>query len=473
MLSEQRSQLTGLAVAIALVAVVTGVIFGLREAVPVVSTGVVYLLPVLIVSIYWGVWMGLATSLLSAAAFNFFHLPPTGNFTISDGENWVALAVFFTIAVIASTLADAARNRQIEAELRRREADLVAEMARVMLSGESLEDSLREAGQRIASAYDLPAVTVSLEWVASEQRMVALPLLVQGERAGTLLIPRDTPEDVAETIRVRIVPALEALVGAARRRSELEAQVVETRALRHSNVLKTTMLRSVSHDLRSPLTAISAAAGGLQSDTLSDEERRELTAVISTEAARLARLVDNVLDLSRLQAGAAAPRTDWCSIEEVVREAVASVTAPPKGFDISLDDDLPLIRADAAQLERALANVLENAARHAGETPGHDSSKRPGEQAAAQGQRCRLGYRQGGARARVRAVSHRTGPDRPGIRARSRHRARVRRAERGPPARRLSPGAGNDLPVRPAARHGRVGACRHCRRQHAGVAAEP
>ena len=369
MLSEQRSQLTGLAVAIALVAVVTGVIFGLREAVPVVSTGVVYLLPVLIVSIYWGVWMGLATSLLSAAAFNFFHLPPTGNFTISDGENWVALAVFFTIAVIASTLADAARNRQIEAELRRREADLVAEMARVMLSGESLEDSLREAGQRIASAYDLPAVTVSLEWVASEQRMVALPLLVQGERAGTLSDPRDTPEDVAETIRVRIVPALEALVGAARRRSELEAQVVETRALRHSNVLKTTMLRSVSHDLRSPLTAISAAAGGLQSDTLSDEERRELTAVISTEAARLARLVDNVLDLSRLQAGAAAPRTDWCSIEEVVREAVASVTAPPKGFDISLDDDLPLIRADAAQLERALANVLENAARHAGESP--------------------------------------------------------------------------------------------------------
>ena len=167
MLSEQRSQLTGLAVAIVLVGVVTGVIFGLREAVPVVSTGIVYLLPVLLVSIYWGVWMGLATSLLSAAAFNFFHLPPTGNFTISDGENWVALAVFFTIAVIASTLADAARNRQIEAELRRREADLVAEMARVMLSGESLEDSLREAGQRIAQAYALPAVTVSLEWVGS------------------------------------------------------------------------------------------------------------------------------------------------------------------------------------------------------------------------------------------------------------------------------------------------------------------
>ncbi len=368
-LSEQRSPLTGLAVAAALVATVTAIIFGLREAVPVVSTGVVYLLPVLIVSIYWGVWMGLATSVLSAAAFNFFHLPPTGEFTISDGENWVALGVFFAIAVIASALADAARNRQIEADLRRREADLVAEMARVMLSGESLEESLREAGQRIAAAYDLPAVTVSLDWVASEQRMVALPLLVQGERAGTLLIPRDTPEDVAETVRVRIVPALEALVGAARRRSELEAQVVETKALRHSNVLKTTMLRSVSHDLRSPLTAISAAAGGLQSDTITEEERRELSAVISTEAARLARLVDNVLDLSRLQAGAAAPRTDWCSIEEVVREAVASVTPPSKGFDIALDDGLPMIRADAAQLERALANVLENAARHAGDNP--------------------------------------------------------------------------------------------------------
>ena len=116
-----------------------------------------------------------------------------------------------------------------------------------------------------------------------------------------------------------MVPALEALVGAARKREQLEAQVIETKALRRSNVVKTTLLRSVSHDLRSPLTAITTAAGGLASETLSDDERRELGSVIAVESARLSRLVDNLLDLTRLQSGAAEPQSDWCSVEELVR----------------------------------------------------------------------------------------------------------------------------------------------------------
>jgi len=80
---------------VASVALVTAVIFALREVVPVVSTGVVYMLAVLFVSSFWGLWLGLLSAFLSAAAFNFFHIPPTGRFTIADGENWVALAVFF------------------------------------------------------------------------------------------------------------------------------------------------------------------------------------------------------------------------------------------------------------------------------------------------------------------------------------------------------------------------------------------
>ena len=89
-------------------------------------------------------------------------------------------------------------------------------------------------------------------------------------------------------------------------------------------MVKTTLLRSVSHDLRTPLTAITTAAGGLQSDTLSAEERRELASVIAEESDRLSSLVENLLDLSRLQSGAAEPRSDWCSVDEVVRAAVES-----------------------------------------------------------------------------------------------------------------------------------------------------
>ena len=336
---------------------------------PVVSTGVVYMLAVLLVSGRWGLWLGVLTAVLSALAFNFFHIPPTGEFSIADGENWVALGVFVVAALVTSTLAGTATARAEEAERGRREADLTAEMARLLLGGGSIEESLRAVGQRIAEAYELPSVSVELAWVDSDARRRAVPLIVNGNRIGTVLVPSAVDPAVFDALQDRVVPALETLVGAARRRDELESQLIETKALRRSNVVKTTLLRTVSHDLRSPLTAITTAAGGLASPNLDDEQRRELTSVIADESARLSRLVDNLLDLSRLQAGSAEPRTDWCSIDEVVHGAIESVSPPAGGFDVELDPDLPLIQADPAQLERALANVFENSARFAGANP--------------------------------------------------------------------------------------------------------
>ena len=149
--------------AVLAIAVVTVLIYALREVMPVAAAGVLYLLPVLLVSGYWGLTLGIGTSIASAAAFNFFHIPPTGRFTIADEQNWVALAVFLAVAGVTSTLAGAARARAEEAERRRREADLTAEMARVLLGGASIEESLRVVGQRIAQAFDLPWVEVETE----------------------------------------------------------------------------------------------------------------------------------------------------------------------------------------------------------------------------------------------------------------------------------------------------------------------
>ena len=356
--SEHRGVASGLLAAVISVTAITVAIYGLRELVPVLSTGVVYMLAVL-----------LLTAVLSAAAFNFFHLPPEGRFSIAEGENWVGLAMFFVAAAVTSTLAGAARARAREADRKRAEADLTAEMARLLLSGESLERSLENVGQRIANALELPSVAVDSSWIASDERRRALPLIADGSRVGTVIVPADIGAAALEALEHRVVPALETLLGAARSRDQLEAQLIETETLRRANVVKTTLLRSVSHDLRSPLTAIATAGGGLQSPTLSDEQRRELASVVIAESARLERLVRNLLDLSRLQAGGAEPRADWCSIEELVQAAVDSVPARPGTFDIELDPDLPLLRADAAQLERALANVLENAARFAGTEP--------------------------------------------------------------------------------------------------------
>jgi two-component system sensor histidine kinase KdpD len=314
------------------------------------------MLVVLLVSSHWGLWLGLATSVASALAFNFSHIPPTHRLAIADPEHLVALGAFLLAAVVASTLADRARARASEAEQRRREADLTAEMARLLLGSASTSASLPAVGERIADAYGLSSVEVDLEWRGSDDRRRALPLVVNGKRAATMLIPREASEDVREALRGRIVPAL-------------EAQVIETEALRRSDVMKTTLLRSVSHDLRSPITAIKAAAEALAVGGLSDEGRQELISVVSSESARLERLVANLLDLSRLQAGAAQPRSDWISVEESVRAALAAVPEPAGGLEVSIDPDIPLIRADAAQLERSLANVADNAARHAGTGP--------------------------------------------------------------------------------------------------------
>ena len=108
-------------------------------------------------------------------------------------------------------------------------------------------------------------MSVELAWVDSDPRRRAVPLIVDGNRIGHRARAVAVSPDVLDALQDRVVPALETLVGAARRRDELEAQVIETKALRRSNVVKTTLLRTVSHDLRSPLTAITAAAGGLAS----------------------------------------------------------------------------------------------------------------------------------------------------------------------------------------------------------------
>jgi two-component system, OmpR family, sensor histidine kinase KdpD len=351
------------------VAVVTIVIYALREVMPAVATGVVYMLPVLLVSSLWGLWPGVATSVASAAAFNFFHIPPTGRFTIADEQHWVALIVFLVAAGVTSTLAGNARIRAEEAERGRREADLSAEMARVLLGGESLATTLPVVGRRIAQAFEIPWVTVEAAWADSDERRRALPIVVDGVRSGTVSFPRELDPALVEAIQRRVIPSLETLLSAASQREGLEAQLVETRALRRANVVKTALLRSVSHDLRSPLTAITAAAGGLRSKTLDPAQRDELIAVITAESTRLGRLVDNLLDLSRLQAGQVESRADWCSIEELVEAAIASVGQSEDGFEVVVADGLPMVRGDAGQLERALANVLDNSRRFAGEQP--------------------------------------------------------------------------------------------------------
>ncbi|HWY89783.1 MAG TPA: DUF4118 domain-containing protein [Solirubrobacteraceae bacterium] len=366
---EPPSRRVGLLVAAGLVALCTLLIYPLKQAAPVVSLGVVYMLAVVIVSVTWGVWIGVAASLSSALAFNYFHLPPVGRLTISDGDNWVALIAFLVVALLASSVAEVTRARSREAAERRREADLAAEMARLLLGGRRLAEDLPTAAARLSQVLDLPSAAIELEAVEGDERRVAFPLRDGPRRLGTLLVPSDTSEATLRRLQERVVPALESLLNAALERDSLLADVVETAALRRTDVIKTALLRSVSHDLRSPLTAISAAADAIGSPSLSELERGEMAAIIQQETRRLSRLVDNLLDLSRLEAGAAEPRVVWTSIEEVLRAALADLSPAEEDFSLSIDRELPLVSVDPVQMERAFVNVLENARRHSGGHP--------------------------------------------------------------------------------------------------------
>ena len=351
-----RSTALGVITAVVSLALTTLVLYPLEEIASAVSLGVLYLLAVLLVSTVWGLRLGLATSVGAALAFNFFHIPPTGRLSISEAENWVALVVFLVVAVVASTLSELATTRAREAERRRREADLAAELAQLLLGNPDPHTVLATAAKRIADALEIDSAAVVLERVEGDERHAAVPL---GD-LGTLLVPAAA----ADVARERIAPALTPLLGAALEREALTREVVETSALRRSDEIKTAVLRSVSHDLRSPLTAIVAAGDALSSASLDAQDRVELTDTIAHESRRLARLVDQLIDLARLEAGTADPREDWCSLEEVIRAAVEDSGAAPERVRLAIAPDLPLIRADAAQLRRAVANLLENALRY-------------------------------------------------------------------------------------------------------------
>jgi two-component system sensor histidine kinase KdpD len=366
--SDKPPRWLGILAAVGAVALTTLLVYPLKRIAADISLSVVYLLGVLFVASYWGAWLGIATAFASGLAFNYFHIPPTGRFTVADGENWVALSVFFIAAIVTSALANAARSRALEAEQRRREADLAAEMSRTLLRGKDLRAALPVAAERLSAALELSSAAIELAPVEGSERRLVFPLREGARQIATLVLPAGTPEPTLSRIQERVVPALEALVAAALERDELLNDVVETRALRRSDVLKTALLRAVSHDLRTPLTAILAAAEPLAGEHVDDRDRRELAAGVSVEAQRLSRLIDQLLDLSRLEAHAVEAHPDWCSIDELLRAAVDDVATPAE-FSLSLDPALPLVQADAAQLERAFANLLENSARHAGGHP--------------------------------------------------------------------------------------------------------
>jgi two-component system sensor histidine kinase KdpD len=329
--------------------------------------GSLYLIAVLAVAIRRGQPAALAAAVIGVLTLNFFFIKPLHQLTIADSDNVVALGVLLLAALVVGRLAGQSRQRAAEAELRaeqaaarEREAAMLADAATAFLSGSDdavagISHSLEAAGRgelRLeASAVPRPRAS---------ERSLRLPTATRSAWIYAAGSSGWTDADLE-----RIARPLARLLDVAVEREETLARGVEADAARQADAAKTVILHAISHDLRSPLTAIRTAASGLKDPGTSANERAALIEAIEEESDRLTRLIGNLLDLSRIEAGALHPRADWVDLLDVISTALthASRRDPRHRVRIDLDGELPLVLADAAQLERVFSNLIENALR--------------------------------------------------------------------------------------------------------------
>ena len=358
-----RFWLEGVLAGAGAVAAVTVAVAIFDNVAPVLSLGVLYVFAVLPIAIFWGPVLAVPVAVASMLAFNFFFLEPLYTLTLSDRQNWFVLVVYVVTAVVVGVLASRYRRRRAEAEQREREAALLADIAVELLRGTELDHELNRIEQRAAAVLGVSSVRIALgERPHATAKEAPHPLSVEGRSVGTLFIPETEEPDLAT--QRRLLPALASLLGVAREREALQRDAVEAEALRRSDTIKTAVIQAVSHDLRTPLATIEQALDGLESGelVLTDEDRVALLETIRAEHGRLKRLVENLLDLSRLQAGAAAAHPELWTPDELVWQALDELGSPDR-VTVAAMPDAPLVRVDAVQIQRVLVNLLENALR--------------------------------------------------------------------------------------------------------------
>ena len=371
-MQEQRSHpavwrsvaVTAVEVVVA-VALATGAIAALQSEAPPAGLGIVYLLAVLAVAIRRGQLAALATAILGVLTLNYLYITPRHQLGIAHSQDVVELSVLLIAAVVVGRLAAVARKQAAEAEDRarlaaasEREAELLADTAAGILAHESLSAQLESVGNRVAAASGAKYARVVLHKPSAPgSREDAVPLPAQ-RRNAWLYLSNDTPYDRA--LIERLATPIAGLIDVAVEREQAAGRIAEAEAARRAEVARTAILHAISHDLRSPITAITTAASALRSADVTVQERQDLIAAIEAESARLGRVVGDLLDLSKIEAGALAPQADWCDLRDLAVSAAGRFQAAHP-IELGVPADLPLVRADAAQLERVFSNLIENA----------------------------------------------------------------------------------------------------------------
>jgi two-component system sensor histidine kinase KdpD len=345
-------------------------------------------------------------SIASMSCFNFFFLPPVGTWTIAEPQNWVALFVFLAVSLVASRLSHVARTRTEEALGRRDELARLFDLSRDVLVMTASPDAVSHLARAIARRFDLEYVAIavpererwsifgagdgamhleerrltaafeaaakSLEFDAHERTYAGHRSMEANGRTVRLVPLRvgTTPIGLLAAAGRPVEPGtldtLAGVVAIAIERMRFLEERKSAELTRQSEELKTALLATLGHDLRTPLTAIRVAAGNLKAAWLPTDDRAEQSDLILAEVERLTRLFNNVLEMARIDAGAVATEERWSHPSEIVGAARDQVEQTLKEHRVSIttEPDAP-VRLDARLASAALAHLLENAAQYA------------------------------------------------------------------------------------------------------------
>jgi len=363
-----RRQAIGFALVGAGLPILTLGLSSVRDSVGLQSALLCYLLLVVAVATIGGARPAGVASVVGFLLLNWFFTPPLHTFTIRDGRDLLALVVFLVVAGVISALVDLATRRRNDAYRARTEAQTLARMATLVL-GE--DDPVPALVRDLVTSFALDGAAVLVPardgWLAEVSAGANPPT---SPVDGSLVLP--LPADAQLVLRgpglraedQRLVNAFVAQLAVALQARSHQRAAAGAASLAKANELRSALLAAVSHDLRTPLAAIRAAATSLLSDDVAFEPAatKELLQTIDSEAERLNALVGDLLDMSRLQSGALVTVSRAVGLEEVVATALSSLPAGAL-VDIDVAESLPRVAVDPGLLERAVANIVENALR--------------------------------------------------------------------------------------------------------------
>ncbi len=379
---------------------------GLKHILAVTSISLVFLTAVLAAAAAWGLWPSLLACLLSVLAYNFFFLPPLYTFTIGDPENVVALFFFLVTALIAGNLAAGVRAQAVAARQRARTTEELYQFSRKLAGIVSLDDLLWATVYQIAAMLkvrvvlllpDAGAVTVragyppedalddadlaAARWCWENNRPAGrgadtlpgakrlfLPMRTGRGPVGIIGVDSDALGPLLTPDQRRLFDALSDQSAVSIERINLAEDVDRARLLAETERLRSALLTSISHDLRTPLASILGAASSLETyaGVLDEAARKEMLHTIQEEAERLNRFVANLLDMTRLESGAVELNPQAADLGEVIGSALGRAVKVLANHRVRLEigPDLPMLSLDVVLFEQALFNLLDNAAKY-------------------------------------------------------------------------------------------------------------